>query len=177
MNKLIPVLLALGAVAASAQPAATPTPITMRIYTAQPGGRFGSGLEASAHFATLGLRVESGDWHFDLAVPEASPTTALPLAVGPRGFRRGLGDFAVGIGRSFGATARHGALWDLSNFSLGLNYRIESSALPEGPTSRSVGLSYGYQITPGLRLNSNLDRGLSDGASKWGGGLSISFSH
>ncbi len=69
-----------------------------------------------------------------------------------------------------------GAAWKFSQAgSLGLNYRIETASLPEAQASRSVGLSYGYQFSSGLRVNTSLDRGLTDGTPRWGGGLSISY--
>jgi hypothetical protein len=214
MKKLIPFLFALGSVAASAQSVESAVPITVRLDSLPGNARLATGLAGPAALTQLGLHVDSGDWHFDLALPEASSTLTTSLVAGQRSLRMGQGEVNVGISRSFGATPRAGSFWDLGNFSLvanagyaasghgmdenlrtlwsgglgaawkfstssslGLNYRIETGALPEGQASRSLGLSYGYQFTPGLRVDTSLGRGLSDGAPRWGGGLSISFSH
>lgn len=211
--KLIPVFLALlGSMAASAQVADGDAPVSLRWQVVPVQGKFSTRLlDAGAHRTTLGLHVEAGTWHVDLALPEVASPTPLGLAGTRRGFRADPGDFSLGIGRSLGSLGRDASLWDLSRFSLvanaghtvgqalderyrnlwagslgaawkfsqasslGLNYRIETSSLPEAQASRSVGLSYGYQFSSGLRLNTSLDRGLTDGAPRWGGGLSISY--
>ena len=210
MKTLIPALLALTSLAASAQGSDGPT--TLRLYSIAASERLGAGLDAGPARAKLGLRVDSGDWHFDLALPDAQ--AAIAAASPARGYSSALGDLNVGVSRSFGNATRDGSFWDLGNLSLvanagyngvvrpvdesyrslwsgslgaawkfssasslGLNYRIEASPLPEAAALRSLGVSYGYQFTSGLRLSTNLGHGLSDGTPKWGGGLSISFSH
>ena len=212
MNKLTPLLLALASAAALAQ--GEGAPVTMHFYAVPAGDKSSTGLDLGALRAKLGLRLDSGEWHFDFALPDVQSPAPTPAAGGPRALFQGLGDVSLGVSRSFGAAAKEGSFWDVGNFSLGanagysamnravddgyhnpwsgsvgaawnfstsshigLNYRIEASPLPEAPALRSLGLSYGYQFTSGLRLNTSLGRGLSDGAPRWGGGLSISFSH
>jgi hypothetical protein len=211
MIKLIPLMLALGCVAASAQSSDNAAALNLRLDSLPGNARLATGLTPGPALARLGLHVDSGQWHFDLALPDAAGLPG-PYAVGGVRNLRMTPEVSVGISRSFGSAARSGTFWDTGNFSLvanagyaplgrtaedlsrwsgglgaawkfssasslGLNYRIEASALPEGAAARSLGLSYGYQFTPGLRLDTSLGRGLSDGAPRWGGGLSISFSH
>ena len=210
MKTLIPALLALASFAASAQ--GSDAPVTMRLYSVPASERLGAGLDAGPGKAKLGLRVDTGQWHFDLAVPDTQAGLSAPVSA--RGFVSSLSDLNIGVSRSFGSSTRDGSFWDLGNLSvvasagyggvvrpvdesyrslwsgslgaawkfssassLGLNYRIEASPLPEVAALRSLGVSYGYQFTSGLRLSTNLGYGLSDGAPKWGGGLSITFSH
>lgn len=212
MNKLIPLLLALGSVTASAQSGDTSAPLSLRLDTLPGNALRANGLAASPALTQIGLHVDSGAWRFDLALPDSSIVPR--LALGPRQDRSVPTEFNLGISRSLGSALSAGSFWDTANLSLvanagyatafagaddnprslwsggvgaawrfspasslGLNYRIESNPLAEGAAARSLGLSYGYQFTSGLRLNTSLGRGLSDGAPKWGGGLSISFSH
>ncbi len=210
MFKLIPLFLALGCMAASAQSTDSVAALNLRLDSLPGNARLATGLTPSPAQAKLGLHLDSGRWQFDLVLPDTPGLSVLGLG---RNFRMAP-DVSVGIGRSFGTAARTGSFWDTGSFSvaanagyssaghaaedypralwsgglgaawkfstassLGLNYRIEASALPEAAALRSLGLSYGYQFTPGLRLDTSLGRGLSDGAPRWGGGLSISFSH
>lgn len=153
MNKLLAFLAALVCAAAAAQSPDALAPITLQMYAEPASAKLGAGLDASAQRQNLGLRIDSRDWSFNLSLPQVLSSTTLPIS---------------GVG----------AAWNFSPASsLGLNYRIEANVLPEAPALRSLGLSYGYQFTPSLRLSTNLGRGLSDSAPRWGGGLSISFSH
>ena len=153
MNKLLAFLLALLCTAVAAQATDTSAPISLQVYAEPNSAKFGAGLDAGAQRQNLGLRMDSRDWSFNVTVPQVFTSTTLPIA---------------GVG----------AAWNFSPASsLGLNYRIESNLLPEAPASRTLGLTYGYQFAPGLRLSTNLGRGLTDSAPRWGAGLSISFSH
>jgi hypothetical protein len=204
MKTLIPVFFALSTVAALAQSPAG-QPYSLRLYSLPPGDFFSTGLQARPQHERLGLHLETGDWRFDLAwpslvrqvpgyrIPGAADGVSLGVsrALGPVWRDSGfwdLGNFSLQANGSYSAhsedgargpwTGGLGAAWNFSPASrLGLNYRIEASALPEAPALRSLGLSYGYQFSSGLLLSTSLGRGMSDGAPRWGGGLSISFSH
>ena len=152
MNKLLAFFLALACTVAAAQSGVGPAPVSLQMYSEPISAKLGAGLDASVQRQNLGLRIDSRDWSFNLTLPQILTSTTWPIA---------------GVG----------AAWNFSPASsLGLNYRIEPNLLPEAPAVRTLGLTYGYQFAPGLRLSTNLGRGLSDAAPRWGAGLSISFS-
>jgi hypothetical protein len=153
MNKLLVFLPALACAVAAAQPADAPAPVSVQMYSESASIKVDGGADANVQRQKLGLRIDAGDWSFNLALPQVLTSTTLPIS---------------GVG----------AAWNFSSASsLGLNYRIEPNFLPEAPALRTVGLSYGYQFTSGLRLSTNLGRGMSDSAPRWGAGLSVSFTH
>jgi hypothetical protein len=153
MNKLPALFLVLVCAVATAHAADTAAPITVQVFSDSNGVKLGGGLDVSAQRQNLGLRIDSKDWSFNLAVPQVFSSTTLPI-------------FGVG------------AAWNFSPASsLGVNYRVESNLLPDAPAARTLGLTYGYQLTTGLRLSTNLGRGLTDTGPRWGAGLSISFTH
>lgn len=153
MNKLLAFLLTLVCAAAVAQSTDVAAPRGLQITAEPTGVKLGLGVDVGQQTQNVGLRIDSRSWSFNLVIPQVLTSTSLPLS---------------GVGAS----------WNFSPASsLGLNYRLETNLLPDAPASRSLGLSYGYQFTSGLRLSTNLGHGLSDTAPRWGAGLSLSFSH
>ncbi len=150
--KLVAFFLVLACTAVAAQPADTAAPISLQVFTEPGSAKLGAGLDASVQRQNLGLRIDSRDWSFNLILPQVLTSATLPIS---------------GVG----------AAWNFSPASsLGLSYRVEPNLLPEAPAARTLGLSYGYQFTPGLRLSTSLGHGLTDSSPRWGAGLSISFS-
>ncbi len=153
MNKLLALVLVPACAVAAAQSAETLVPVSVQMYSEPAVVKAIGGLDTSAQRPKMGLRVDSRDWSFNLDLPRVLTSNSPPIA---------------GVG----------AAWNFSPASsLGLNYRVEANFLPEAPASRTLGLTYGYQFTTGLRLSTNLGRGLTESAPRWGGGVSISFSH
>lgn len=161
-------LLALTSVALSAhaQGPLNPLPVSVSLFPV-----------SSAAQPSFGLNLGVADWDLSFGLPKLR---ALP---GSGNFSLSSNLVQAALDRSHDENHRNpligslGASWKFSPTSrLGVNYRIDASGLPDAALARSLGVSYGYEFSSGLRVSTNLDRGLSDSAPRWGGGLSLSYS-
>ncbi len=136
-----------------AQGPSQPLPVSVTLFPTSLGSQ-----------AAIGLQLAVYDWDMSVNLPRAAATQGLnlrPERPAEEAFRGG---------------ASVGAAWRTSLGRVGVSYRIDTSALSEPVPARSVGLSYGYEFSSGLKLSTNLDRGINDAAPRWGGGLTISYS-
>lgn len=116
----------------------------------------------------VGLQLGLYDWDMSISLPRPAAMQGLNLRLDR------LGDESVAR-TSVGASV--GAAWRTSLGRVGVNYRIDTGALNEPNPARSFGVTYGYAFRSGLKLSTSLDRGLNEAGPRWGGGLTITYSH
>lgn len=154
-SALFAVLALAWAASTHAQGPAQPLPVSITLVPTSLGAQ-----------QAVGLQLGIYDW--DMSV-------SLPRPASPQGFNlraeRALDDLNGRTGASVGAA------WRTSLGRVGVSYRIDASPLAEANAARSLGLSYGYEFRSGLRLSTSLDRGLNEFGPRWGGGLTITYSH
>lgn len=114
----------------------------------------------------VGLQLGLYDWDMSVSLPRPAAMQGLNLRL-DRSLDDAGGRGAAGVG----------AAWRTSLGRLGVNYRIDANTLNEASPVRSLGLSYGYEFRSGLKLSTSLDRGFNETGPRWGGGLSITYSH